>query len=69
MAREIKKAISKGINATGDVIEAFANAYTINTQIEVVENLSDSDIKGTDGLNLEQKATLINNIYNLMKRK
>lgn len=69
MAREIHKAVAKGINAGGNIVEAFADAYIVNTQIEVVENLSDSNIKGTESMTLEQKAQVVNSIYNLMRKK
>ena len=69
MARELRKATAKGINAVGSIVEAFADSYGINTQIETVENLSEADIKGTENLSLEEKGILVSNIFSLMKKK
>ena len=69
MARELRKATAKTINAVGSIVEAFADSYGINTQIETVENLSEAEIKGTEGMSLEEKGQTISNIFNLMKRK
>lgn len=69
MARELRKAVAKSINAAGDIIEYFADSYGINTQIEVIENLSEADVKGAENMSLEEKGILVSNIFNLMKKK
>lgn len=69
MARELRKATAKAVNAVGDIIESFADSYGINTQIEVIENLSEAEIKGTENMSLEEKGTMVSNLFNLMKRK
>lgn len=69
MAREVRKAIAKGVNATGDIIECFAETYGINSKIETVENLSEADIKGTEGMSLEEKGQTVSNIYDILKKK
>lgn len=69
MAREVRKAIAKGVNATGDIIECFAETYSINCKIETVENLSEADIKGTEEMSLEEKGQTVANIYDILKKK
>lgn len=69
MARELRKAFAKGVNAAGDIVEVFADTYAMNSKIEAVENLSDSEIKGTEDLSLLEKAEVVENIFNKLKRK
>lgn len=69
MAREIRKAYAKGVNAVGDIIEVFADTYAINSKIEVTENLSEADIQGTEGKTLVEKADIVEGIFSKLKRK
>ena len=69
MARELRKATAKSINAVGDIIESFADSYGINTQIETIENLSEAEIKGTENMSLEEKGAAVANIFNSMKKR
>lgn len=70
MAREVRKAFAKGVNALGDIIEIFADTYSINSKVEAAENLSESEIKGTENMSLLEKAVVIESIFDkLNKRK
>lgn len=69
MARECRKAFAKGVNAVGSVVEIFADTYSINSKIESAENLSESDIKGTENMTLLEKAEVIENLFDKLKRK
>lgn len=69
MAKEVRKAFAKGVNAFGDVIEVFADTYAFNSKVEAVENLSDSSIKGTENMSLTEKAEVVENVFDKLKRK
>lgn len=69
MARELRKAFAKGVNAVGDIVEVFADTYGINSKIETVENLSEAEIKGTEDMTLEQKGQTVASIYDILKKK
>lgn len=69
MAKEVRKAFAKGVNAFGDVIEVFADTYAFNSKVEAVENLSDSNIKGTENMSLTEKAEVVESVFDKLKRK
>lgn len=69
MAKEVRKAFAKGVNAFGDVIEVFADTYAFNSKVEAVENLSDSSIKGTENMSLTEKAEVVESVFDKLKRK
>ena len=69
MAREVRKAFAKGVNAFGDVIEVFADTYSFNSKVEAVENLSDASIEGTQNMSLTEKAEVVNDVFDKLKRK
>jgi hypothetical protein len=69
MSRECRKAFAKGVNALGDVIEVFADTYSINSKVESAENLSESTIKGTENMTLLEKAEVVENVFSKLKRK
>jgi len=69
MAKEVRKAFAKGVNAFGDVIEVFADTYAFNSKVEAVENLSDSSIKGTENMSLTEKAEVVETVFDKLKRK
>lgn len=69
MSKEVRKAVAKGFNAVGDVIEIFADTYSINCKVEAAENVSDAEVKGTENMSLLEKAEAIENIFDKLKRK
>lgn len=67
MARELRKAFSSLISNTAKVVDTFANSYAANSKIEVAENLSEAEIKGTEDKSLQEKSQAVKEIWeNLM---
>ena len=63
MARELRKAFSSLISNTAKVVDTFANSYAANSKIEVVENLSEAEIKDTADRSLKEKSQLVKEIW------
>lgn len=63
MARELRKAFSSLISNTAKVVDTFAQSYHANSKIEVAENLSEAEIKGTESANLKEKAETVKDVW------
>ena len=63
MARELRKAFGSLISNTAKVVDTFAQSYSANSKIEVAENLSESEIKDTDGKTLKEKAQTVKEVW------